>query len=113
MLQNLKHVWYIALNDLRLFMTDRLAVGMFILFPFLFIVMFNLMLGNIGGAIEKYEVVAKGAQGKQRGGAEEHHTDEEKNQPLVLRLHWVWIVRRRGFFGLFSASVCSGASWPA
>jgi ABC-2 type transport system permease protein len=48
MLNNLKHIWYIALNDARLFLTDRLAVGMFILFPFLFIVMFNMLLGNVG-----------------------------------------------------------------
>lgn len=48
-MSNLRHVWFIALKDLRLFVTDRLAVGMFILFPFLFIVMFNLLLGNVGG----------------------------------------------------------------
>jgi len=44
----LRRIWYIALNNLKLFVTDRLAVGMFILFPFLFIIMFNLMLGNMG-----------------------------------------------------------------
>jgi ABC-2 type transport system permease protein len=43
---NLKHVWFIALKNLRLFVTDRTAVIMFILFPFLFIVMFNLLMGN-------------------------------------------------------------------
>jgi ABC-2 type transport system permease protein len=42
----MRRVWFIALNNLRLFVTDRLAVGMFILFPFLFIVMFNILLGN-------------------------------------------------------------------
>jgi ABC-2 type transport system permease protein len=47
-MRNLKHIWYIAVNDVRLFVTDRLAVGMFILFPFLFIVMFNLLLSNTG-----------------------------------------------------------------
>jgi ABC-2 type transport system permease protein len=45
-MSNLRHIWFIALNTLRLFVTDRTAVIMFILFPFLFIVMFNLLLGN-------------------------------------------------------------------
>ena len=31
-------------------MTDRLAFGMFIIFPFLFIIMFSLMLGNSGSS---------------------------------------------------------------
>jgi ABC-2 type transport system permease protein len=44
-----KHVWFIALKDLRLFITDRIATIMFILFPFLFIVMFNILLANVGG----------------------------------------------------------------
>lgn len=46
----LRRVWFIALNNLRLFVTDRLAVGMFILFPFLFIFMFNILLSNVGSA---------------------------------------------------------------
>jgi ABC-type Na+ efflux pump permease subunit len=33
-----------------LFLTDRLAMGMFILFPFLFIVMFNLLLSNVNAS---------------------------------------------------------------
>ncbi|MBN1367849.1 MAG: ABC transporter permease [Dehalococcoidales bacterium] len=48
--RNIRHVWFIALNTLRLFLIDRLAVGMFILFPFLFIVLFNIMLADTGSA---------------------------------------------------------------
>jgi ABC-2 type transport system permease protein len=44
----LRRIFFIAHNNLRLFLTDRLAVAMFILFPFLFIIMFNLLLGNTG-----------------------------------------------------------------
>jgi ABC-2 type transport system permease protein len=44
-----RHIWFIALKDLRLFITDRIATIMFILFPFLFIVMFNILLANTGG----------------------------------------------------------------
>jgi ABC-type multidrug transport system permease subunit len=47
-MNQMKHVWYIALNNLRIFMRDRLALGMFILFPFLFIIMFNILLANVG-----------------------------------------------------------------
>ena len=46
----LSHVWYIAMKNLRLFVTDRTAVIMFILFPFLFIVMFNLLMSNNTGS---------------------------------------------------------------
>jgi ABC-2 type transport system permease protein len=50
---NIKHIWYIALKNLRLFVTDRTALIMFILFPFLFIVMFNLLMGNALGGDER------------------------------------------------------------
>jgi len=52
----MKHVWFIAMNDLRLFVTDRLAVAMFILFPFLFIIMFNIMMGNVGASDSRLEL---------------------------------------------------------
>ncbi len=52
----LKRAWYIALNNLRLFFSDRLAMGMFILFPFLFIVMFNLLLNNVSAQDPRVEM---------------------------------------------------------
>ncbi len=55
-MKNLRHVWFIALNMLRLFVTDRTAVIMFILFPFMFIVMFNLLLGNTSGQDQRLEL---------------------------------------------------------
>jgi ABC-2 type transport system permease protein len=45
-MKNLRHIWFIALKDLRLFATDRGALFFFILFPFIFIVMFNFL--NLG-----------------------------------------------------------------
>jgi ABC-2 type transport system permease protein len=42
----LRHIWFIALKDLRLFATDRLALLFAILFPFLFIILFSLMGGG-------------------------------------------------------------------
>jgi ABC-2 type transport system permease protein len=45
-MKQLTHIWFIALKDLKLFATDRGALFFFILFPFLFIVLFNFM--NLG-----------------------------------------------------------------
>jgi len=45
-MKQLRHIWFIALKDLRLFATDRGALFFFILFPFLFIALFTFM--NIG-----------------------------------------------------------------
>jgi ABC-2 type transport system permease protein len=46
-MRQLKHIWFIALKDLRLFVTDRGALFFFILFPFFFITLFNFI--NFGG----------------------------------------------------------------
>ena len=45
-MNRLTHIWFIALKDLKLFVTDRGALFFFILFPFLFIVLFYFM--NLG-----------------------------------------------------------------
>ncbi len=45
-MKQLRHIWFIALKDLRLFVTDRGALIFFILFPFFFITLFVFM--NIG-----------------------------------------------------------------
>ncbi len=49
-MQSLKHIWFIALKDLKLFATDRMALLFFILFPFFFIVLFYFL--NLGGGAE-------------------------------------------------------------
>ena len=48
-MQTLRHIWLIALKDLKLFASDKLALFFAILFPFFFITMFYFMLGGIGG----------------------------------------------------------------
>lgn len=53
---SLKHVWFIALKNLRLFITDRLALVMFVAFPFLFIIMFNILLSNAGAPDPRLEL---------------------------------------------------------
>jgi ABC-2 type transport system permease protein len=42
-MRQLKHIWFIALKDLRIFATDRGALIFFILFPFFFITLFSFM----------------------------------------------------------------------
>jgi len=49
-MQSLKHIWFIALKDLKLFATDRMALLFFILFPFFFISLFYFL--NLGGGAE-------------------------------------------------------------
>jgi ABC-2 type transport system permease protein len=48
MIDGLKHASLIAAKDLKLFATDRLALGLFILFPFIFVLIFNFMLAGVG-----------------------------------------------------------------
>ena len=45
-MRQLRHIWFIALKDFKLFATDRGALFFFILFPFLFIILFSLMGGD-------------------------------------------------------------------
>jgi ABC-2 type transport system permease protein len=63
-MRQLRHIWFIALKDLRLFATDRGALFFFILFPFLFITLFTFM--NIGATadtrLELY-IVSQEAEG--------------------------------------------------
>ncbi len=42
-MKQLKHIWFIAVKDLKLFLMDRTAFFMFIIFPFLFVALFSLM----------------------------------------------------------------------
>jgi len=45
-MKQLRYVWFIALKDLKLFFRDRLALFFFVIFPFLFVVLFNFLLGD-------------------------------------------------------------------
>ena len=55
-MNNLRHIWFIALKDLRLFVTDRMALLFAILFPFLFVVMFSFMLSDVGSEDNRLEL---------------------------------------------------------
>jgi ABC-2 type transport system permease protein len=47
-MKNLKHIWYIALKDLKIFASDRASLFFAIIFPFLFIILFNSLMGGVG-----------------------------------------------------------------
>jgi len=46
-MKRLRLIWFVALKDLKLFATDRMALFFFVGFPFLFVIMFNFLLGNV------------------------------------------------------------------
>ena len=64
-MRNLRHIWFIAWKDLKLFSTDRMALFFFILFPFLFVIMFSFLLSGIGSEDERLELhlVTREAEG--------------------------------------------------
>ena len=43
----MQRVWLIAVKDLKIFLKDRGAAFFFIIFPLMFIVLFNFLLKNI------------------------------------------------------------------
>ncbi|MDD5339498.1 MAG: ABC transporter permease [Dehalococcoidales bacterium] len=47
-MKNLKQAWYIALKDLKIFVQDRAALFFSIIFPFLFIILFNSLFSGVG-----------------------------------------------------------------
>ncbi len=55
-MKHLTHIWFIALKDLKIFVKDRQSVFFFIVFPFLFIILFNFLLGGVGSEDERLEL---------------------------------------------------------
>ncbi|MBI2847640.1 MAG: hypothetical protein HYX83_00535, partial [Chloroflexi bacterium] len=48
-MRTLNHIGFIALKELKRFVTDRIALFFALLFPFLFITLFSMMMGSGGG----------------------------------------------------------------
>ncbi len=55
-MKNLKNMWYIALKDIKRFTTDKASVFFFIVFPFLFIILFNFLLKGAYGQDTRLEL---------------------------------------------------------
>ncbi len=63
-MKQLRHIWFITLKDLRLFITDRGALIFFILFPFFFITLFNFMnLSAVEDTKLQLHIVSQEAEG--------------------------------------------------
>ncbi|MFC1992943.1 ABC transporter permease [Chloroflexota bacterium] len=52
----LRHIWFIALKDLKIFAKDRLALFFAILFPLLFVVLFSFVFSEVGSEDERLEL---------------------------------------------------------
>jgi len=55
-MQSLKHIWFIAMKDTKLFANDRMALFFPLLFPFLFMVMFYFMMSGVGTEDDRLEL---------------------------------------------------------
>jgi ABC-2 type transport system permease protein len=55
-MRHLRHIWFIMLKELKVFFRDRLALFFWILFPFMFIIIFNFVLSDVGGGDERLEL---------------------------------------------------------
>jgi ABC-2 type transport system permease protein len=52
-MKHLNHIWFIMLKDLKVFSRDRMALLFFIAFPFMFVVIFNFVLSDVGSEDER------------------------------------------------------------
>lgn len=52
-MKSLRHMWFIAIKDLKIFSRDRQALIFAILFPFLFVVLFSFALSGVGSEDER------------------------------------------------------------
>jgi hypothetical protein len=55
-MKHLRHVWIIAVKDLKIFATDRASVFFFIIFPFLFITLFYFIMSGSFGEDTRLEI---------------------------------------------------------
>ena len=91
-MKSLKHIWFYALKDLKLFATDRGALLFFILFPFFFIALFSFLNPGGGGEDPRLELhlvtqEAKGGISHQIIEAIETK-DESQLQPGEPKIVW-------------------------
>ncbi|OGO16826.1 MAG: hypothetical protein A2Z15_07335 [Chloroflexi bacterium RBG_16_50_11] len=55
-MKHLKHIWFIAMKDLKIFTRDRASVFFFIVFPFMFIILFTFLFQGTGGEDNRIEL---------------------------------------------------------
>jgi ABC-2 type transport system permease protein len=86
-------VWFLALKDLKIFATDRAALFFGILFPFMFVILFNFLLKDVGSEDVRLELVlatreAEGGLSHQIIGAMETK-DESLLKPGEPKIIWL------------------------
>jgi ABC-2 type transport system permease protein len=77
---SLRHMWFIALKDLKIFAKDRQALIFAILFPFLFVVLFTVAMSDVGSEDERLElhlVTQEDREGRSHFIIEEIETEDE------------------------------------
>ncbi|MHB8105469.1 MAG: ABC transporter permease [Dehalococcoidales bacterium] len=55
-MKHLKHIWFIALKDLKIFASDHASLFFSIVFPFLFVILFNSLMGGVGSQDNRLEL---------------------------------------------------------
>jgi ABC-2 type transport system permease protein len=89
--KSFRHIWLIALKDLKLFVTDRMALFFFILFPFLFVALFSFILSDVGSEDER--LVLHVVTREDRGGLShqiakaietEDESELEPGEPIIV-----------------------------
>lgn len=91
-MKSLSHVWFIMLKDLKLFSRDRMALFFFILFPFVFVIVFNFLLGDVSGGDERVTLNAATLETKQDSISHmvlealtaEDESDLEPGEPVIV-----------------------------
>ncbi len=91
-MKNFRCTWFIAVKDLKLFVTDRMALFFFILFPFLFVALFSFILSGAGSEDKRLElhIVTREDRGSlSHQIAKEIETEDESEleagEPLVIQ----------------------------
>ncbi len=91
-MKSLRDVWFIAVKDLKLFVTDRMALGAFVLFPFLFVALFSFVMGGVGSEDERMElhiVTQEDSDGLSHQIAKAMETEDEAElEPGELMVIW-------------------------
>jgi ABC-type multidrug transport system permease subunit len=54
--KQIKNIWFLTIKDLKVFTSDRGALFFSVLFPFLFIVLFNFVLAGVGSADDRLQI---------------------------------------------------------
>ncbi len=91
-MKSLRHIWFIALKDMKVFVTDRMALFFFVLFPFLFVILFNFLLAGVDQQDDRMElhlVTRESSRGLSRLIIDDLVTkDESELEPGEPRFVW-------------------------